>query len=137
VAPQFIENLFAGERLVSRILAYGDKRRFISALITLNPDGAQQFAQQHGISFSSVEELAHHPLVLAEVQAIINRKNERLASFEQIKKHIVLESDFSIEADELTPTLKMKRKFIVEKYHKVLDELYSEEDAQFNKKEAS
>ncbi len=138
VAPQFIENLFAGERLVSRILAYGDKRRFISALLTLNPDGAQQFAQQHGISFSSVEELAHHPLVLAEVQAIINRKNERLASFEQIKKHIVLENDFSIEADELTPTLKMKRKFIVEKYQKVLDELYSEEDdARFNTKEAS
>lgn len=128
VAPQFIENLFAGERLISRVLAYGDKRRFITALITLNPDGAQQFAGQHGISFSSVEELAHHPQILQEVQAIITRKNERLASFEQIKKYVVLESDFTIESDELTPTLKMKRKFIVGKYQKQLDELYIEAD---------
>jgi long-chain acyl-CoA synthetase len=126
VAPQFIENLFAGERIISRVLVYGDKRRFITALITLNPDGLHQFANQHGISFSSVEELANHPLVLQEVQIIVTRKNERLASFEQIKKYVVLETEFSIESDELTPTLKMKRKFIIEKYHRQLDELYIE-----------
>lgn len=128
VAPQFIENLFAGERLISRVLAYGDKRRFITALITLNPDGLQQFAQQHGISFSSVEELANHPQVLQEVQMIVSRKNERLASFETIKKFVVLENDFTIESDELTPTLKMKRKFIIQKYQRQLDELYVEQE---------
>lgn len=128
VAPQYIENLFAGERLISRILVYGDRRKYITALITLATDGLEAFAKTNNISHSSAEELVHHPLVQDEVGKIIRHKNEQLASFEQIKKWLVLDQDFSIENNELTPTLKMKRKMITEKYKSLLDSLYDQED---------
>ena len=128
VAPQYIENLFAGDKLVSKVLAYGDRRKYITALITLNPDGVETFAKTNNISYSTLEELVNHPLLLHELQETVDQKNERLATFEQIKKFMVLERDFSIEANELTPTMKMKRKLITEKYKDLLDSLYEEED---------
>lgn len=128
VAPQYIENLFAGDKLVSKVLAYGDRRKYITALITLNPDGLETFAKSNNISYTSLEELVNHPLVLRELQETVDQKNERLATFEQIKKFMVLEREFSIEANELTPTMKMKRKLITEKYKDLLDSLYEAED---------
>jgi long-chain acyl-CoA synthetase len=128
IAPQYIENLFAGERVISRVLVYGDKRKYVTALITLASDSLESFANSNGISFSSVEELHHHPLVREEVESAVKRVNERLASFEQIKKYLILEEDFTIENNELTPTMKMRRKIITEKYKQLLDSLYDVED---------
>jgi long-chain acyl-CoA synthetase len=110
VAPQYIENLFAGERIISRVLVYGDRRKYITALITVNSENPQD------------------PEVRQEVDDAVRRINERLASFEQIKKYIVLDEDFSIENNELTPTMKMRRKIITEKYKSLLDSLYDVED---------
>lgn len=128
VAPQYIENLFAGEKFISRVLVYGDRRKFITALITLAPDALEAFAKANDITYSSVEELQEHPLVRQEVDQAVARINARLATFEQIKKFHILETDFSIEANELTPTLKMRRKVITEKYKPLLDSLYDQED---------
>jgi len=128
VAPQYIENLFAGERLTSRVLIYGDRRKYITALMTLTPEALETFARSNNIPFVTVEELATHPQVRHEVEQSVTRINERLASFEQIKKFVILEQDFSIENNELTPTLKMRRKIIIEKHKHLLDGLYDEED---------
>lgn len=128
VAPQYIENLFAGERVISRVLVYGDRRKYITALITLAPDALEAFAKTHDISYKSADELVHHPLVREEVDDTVKHVNERLASFEQIKKYIILDQDFTIENNELTPTMKMRRKIITEKYKHVLDGLYDVED---------
>lgn len=128
VAPQYLENLFAGERLFSRVLVYGDRRKYITALVTLNPEGIEAFAASHQIGYSSLNELVHHPIVAEEIARIVSEKNQRLASFEQIKKYCILDSEFSIENGELTPTLKMRRKAIIEKYKQQLDALYDEED---------
>lgn len=128
VAPQYIENLFASERLISRVLVYGDRRKYISALITLASESLEAFAKSSAITYSTIEELIDHPLVLHEVEQSVARVNERLASFERIKKYLILEQDFSIEANELTPTLKMRRKIITEKYKHLLDSLYDEDD---------
>lgn len=130
VAPQYLENLFVGDGLISHILVYGDKRKYITALITLNPDGVAAFAKNNGISYQSISELNNHPLMIKELQQIVAQKNQGLASFEQIKKFLVLDRDFSIENDELTPTLKVKRKVITEKYKTMLDDLYEREDLQ-------
>jgi long-chain acyl-CoA synthetase len=130
VAPQYLEGLFVGERLISRVLVYGDRRKYITALFTLNPDALEAFAKTHGITYSSLEELSNHPRVQEEIAHIVKEKNERLASFEQIKKFTILDEDFSIENNELTPTLKIKRKVITEKYKKLLDALYDEDDIQ-------
>ena len=131
VAPQYVENLFVGEGLISHILVYGDRRKYITALITLSAEGLAAFAKTNSISYSSTEELGHHPLVLQEVESVVRRKNQRLATFEQIKKFLVLDHDFTVEANELTPTLKVKRKVVTEKYRKLLDSLYEAEDLEF------
>lgn len=132
VAPQVLENMLSGQGIISRVLVYGDRRKFISALITLTPDELKTFANSHGIA-GSTEELAKHPQVIAQVQILINDANAKLASFEQIKKFIVLENDFTIEANELTPTLKLRRKFVTEKYQSTLDSLYEREDLEIEK----
>jgi len=128
VAPQYLENLFAGDGLISHILVYGDRRKYITALVTLSPDGLESFARSNSISYSSLDELVHHPLVLREVEGIVSRKNQRLATYEQIRKFLVLDHEFSVERNELTPTLKVKRKVITERYRKLLDSLYEAED---------
>ncbi len=130
VAPQVLENMLAGQGLISRILVYGDRRKYIVALVTLNAEELRSFAKKNSISFSTLEELSQHPKVIESVQLEVNRANARLASFEQIKHFIVLENDFSIENDELTPTLKVKRKFVSQKYKELLDSLYDKEDIQ-------
>ncbi|MBI4534549.1 MAG: long-chain fatty acid--CoA ligase [Candidatus Melainabacteria bacterium] len=128
VAPQFLENLFVGEGLISHVLVYGDKRKYITALITLHPDCLAAFAKANAITYTSLEELTHHDRVKEAVEEVVSRKNQRLASFEQIKKFLILDRDFSVDSNELTPTLKIKRKVVTEKYKDLLDSLYEVEE---------
>lgn len=128
VAPQVLENMLAGQGLISRVLVYGDRRKYITALVTINQDELKNFARQNSISYSSLEELTQHPKVFDAVHKQILDCNSRLASFEQIKRFLILDTDFSMEANELTPTLKLKRKFVTEKYKDLLDGLYEKED---------
>jgi len=128
IAPQYLENMYVGENLIGHILVYGDRRKYITALIAPNTEALMAFAELNSISFDNPEELIHHPLVLQELTTLVNRKNQRLATFEQIKKFLLLDRDFSIEDDELTPTLKVKRKVITQKYKKLLDSMYESED---------
>lgn len=138
VAPQYIENMFKGDHMISHILVYGDRRKFVSALVTLNRDVVKAFAEASGIS-GEFQELIRHPRIYAEIESIIKRKNDHLANFERIKKFVILEHDFSVEADELTPTFKVKRKNVIEKYKQVLDSCYENEDLELQEglKEAS
>jgi long-chain acyl-CoA synthetase len=128
IAPQYLENMYVGESLIGHILVYGDRRKYITALIAPSPDGLEAFAGRNSITYSSTEELVNHPLIQQEIQTLVNRKNQRLATFEQIKKFLVLDRDFSVEDNELTPTLKVKRKVITEKYKSLLDSMYETED---------
>ncbi|MBS1996239.1 MAG: long-chain fatty acid--CoA ligase [Cyanobacteria bacterium SZAS LIN-2] len=137
VAPQYIENLFKGEPLISHCLVYGDRRKFITALLTVNETSLKGFADQAKIQYKESAELHSHPAVRAEVERIVEKINSGLANFEKIKRFAILENDFSIESDELTPTFKVKRKLVTEKYRALLDGLYDQEDLEveqgFNK----
>lgn len=128
IAPQYIENRLAGKGIISRLLVYGDRRKYITALVTLNHDALRAFARVHGQSHIEVEKFQLHPSVYNEVDRLIQEVNRELASFEQIKRFLILEEDFTVEADELTPTLKLKRKFVIEKYRKLLDSMYDAEE---------
>jgi long-chain acyl-CoA synthetase len=128
IAPQYIENMFKGEGLVSNILVYGDRRKFITALITLSPDGVKAFAKRHGIEYKELPELARHPLVKQDIDDLVKAKNEALSGFERIKRFTILEHDFTAETEELTPTFKVKRKVVTEKYKSILDSMYDAED---------
>lgn len=128
VAPQVIENMLAGQGLISRIVVYGDRRKHVVALITPNIDEVKNFAANNGLAIDDLESLVGHPAVVADVQNLVDAANAKLASFEQIKRFLILPHDFTIEENELTPTLKIRRKFVSEKYRDLLDSLYSVED---------
>lgn len=126
IAPQNIENLLKTDPIISQVMVHGDKRKYLSALITLNMEEAANYAKSHRISFKSQEELAKSEEIHQRIKDLIDRKNRELAQYETIKKFAILERDFSIETGELTPTLKVKRKFTSQKYQHILDEFYQD-----------
>ena len=126
MSPANIEmELKAGSPLIGQTIAIGDKRPYNVALIVLDPDASAVFAHDHGVSDASPEVLSGHPDVLAEVEAGVARANAHLARVEQIKRFKVLPCDWPPAGDELTPTMKLKRKPINEKYAAEIDALYT------------
>jgi long-subunit acyl-CoA synthetase (AMP-forming) len=111
--------------LIGQAICIGDRRPYNVALITLDPDVAPGFAKEHGLSDSSLEALASEQEVIDEVQSGVDRANEQLARVEQIKKFKILATDWEPGGDELTPTMKLKRKPIHEKYEDEIEALYS------------
>jgi long-chain acyl-CoA synthetase len=111
--------------LIGQAICIGDQRPYNVALITLDPDVAPGFAQQNGIEDASFESLASNEKVVAAVQEGVDRANENLARVEQIKKFKILPTDWEPGGDELTPTMKLKRKPIHEKYASEIEGLYS------------
>ncbi|RYF10604.1 MAG: long-chain fatty acid--CoA ligase, partial [Deltaproteobacteria bacterium] len=127
VAPQNIENLLKTCKLISQAVVHGDRRKFCTALITLDVDALKSFANQHHLGEGSYAELGRRPEVYREVEQAIEACNRQLAKYETIKKFAILEHDFSQESGELTPSLKIKRKVITERYKQVLDGFYDEQ----------
>jgi long-chain acyl-CoA synthetase len=124
IAPQNIENMLKGDPFVSQAMVYGDRRPYPVALITVNPDELQKFARDQGLLTSDPATLVKHPRVLERVGRIVEEKNTQLQSYAKVKKFAVVPGDFTQEGGELTPTLKVKRKVVIEKYRQVIDELY-------------
>jgi long-chain acyl-CoA synthetase len=126
VAPQEIENRIKFHDLVSQVVVIGDKRPFLAALVTLDEEKAGAWGSEQGIS-GDVAEIAGHERTLKEIEKAINEVNTRLAKVESVRKFRVLERDFLQEENEITPTLKVKRKQIGEIYAEVIEELYDKE----------
>ena len=124
IAPQNIENLLKGDPLVSQAIVYGDRRPHAVALITLNPEETARFARQRGILVTDHTELTRHPTVVERVGRIVEAKNAELPSYARIKRFAVLPADFTEVGGELTPTQKVKRKVVAERYGDVIDSLY-------------
>ncbi|RMG38607.1 MAG: long-chain fatty acid--CoA ligase, partial [Methanobacteriota archaeon] len=126
VAPQKIENLLVTTRYIEQAMVIGDKRKFCSALIVPSFETLEKFAAEQGISFNSHKELCEHPKVKELIQQEIENVNKELASYETVKKFILLDQPFSIESGELTPSLKVKRKIVEQNYKEQIDALYAE-----------
>ena len=127
IAPQNLENLLKNDRYVSQAFVFGDRKKYLTALLTLAPEEIVPWAARQGIRDLGIEALAKHPEVLQLMRERVDEVNRGLASFEQVKKFAVLETDFSQETGELTPTLKVRRKVVVEKYGRILDDLYGKD----------
>jgi long-chain acyl-CoA synthetase len=126
VAPQNIEGALKAQcPYVSQVMVHGDKRQFLSALVTLNEETAGAWAKAQGITYTDLADLAKKPEVQKVIGEAMAKLNEGLASYETIKKWKILPTDLTQEAGELTPTLKVKRKFVSEKYRSVLDGFYT------------
>ncbi len=124
VAPQNIENLLKQAPMVSQVVVLGDNKPYLVALVTLDPDAATRFAKEGGKS-DDLSKLATDPDAIAKVQAEIDTVNAKLSQYETIKKFVILPKDFSIESGELTPTLKVKRKVVAERYQAEVAALYA------------
>jgi long-chain acyl-CoA synthetase len=125
IAPQNIENLLKGDPFINQVMVYGDRRPYPVVLITLNPEELRKFVQAEGILSTDPAFLAKHPRVVERVSRIVEEKNASLQSYAKIKKFAVLPVDFSQDGGELTPTLKVKRKVVAEKYRDALESLYA------------
>ena len=124
IAPQNIENLLKADPFVSQVLVYGDRRPYPVALITVNPDELTKFARDHGIIAIDPTVVTKHPKVVERISRTVEEKNSQLQSYAKIKKFTVLPTDFTQEGGELTPTMKVKRKVVAEKYKQAIEELY-------------
>jgi long-chain acyl-CoA synthetase len=125
VAPQAIENTLKNSKYIEEAILIGNKRRFVSAVIVPNLDNLRQFASSHNIPHTSDEDLLKHPQVLQLYDEEIARLSEPFASFERIKKFVLLEKPLSIESGELTPSLKVKRRIVEDKFKDRIDAMYA------------
>jgi long-chain acyl-CoA synthetase len=124
IAPQNLEALLKQIPLVSSAVVVGDRRKFLSALLTPNMETMQDFARKEGITLGDAESLVKNGKILQAIQKQIDNLNMKLTPVEQIKKFLLLNKDFSIESGELTPTLKVKRKVVSTRYEDEINKLY-------------
>lgn len=120
ISPALIENMLKEDPLISQAMVCGDRKSYLVALITIN----RAEAANRGVPISADLELGRDPHLIGLVQKIVDRVNSRLSSTEQIKRFAVLDRDFSIEADEITPTMKIKRDVVSRRYADIIEGLY-------------
>jgi len=126
ISPANIENaLKSACPLLAAAVAVGDRRPYVTALLVLDPDAAGSFARAHGIEYTSLSDLAADERVLAAVQAGVDQAGRRLGRVEQVKRFTVLGEEWLPSGDELTPTMKLKRKSIAAKYRAEIDAMYA------------
>jgi long-chain acyl-CoA synthetase len=125
IAPAAVENALVAHPLIGQALAYGDRRAYVVALLTLDGEAAPAWARARGITAGSLAALASDPQVLAEVAAGVAAANEQLARVQQVKRWLLLPVEWTAETEELTPTLKLKRRVVHAKYADVIDSLYA------------
>ncbi|PYN74000.1 MAG: long-chain fatty acid--CoA ligase [Candidatus Rokuibacteriota bacterium] len=124
IAPQNIENLLKADPFISQVMVYGDRRPYPVALITVNPEELSKFAQEQGILVNEAAVIVKHPKLVERIGRTIEEKNTQLQSYAKIKRFTVLPIDFTLDGGELTPTLKVKRKVVSQKYKDAIEELY-------------
>lgn len=126
VAPQLLEGRFKAIcPYVSQMVVHGNNRNFCSALITVDEEAIRKWARENGLGDLSYAKLAEHEKVKQLIQSFVSKLNSELPSYETIKKFAILPADLTLEAGELTPSLKVKRKAVEQKYKTVLDAFYA------------
>ena len=127
IAPQEIEGLLkARSPIISQVLVHGDRRAYVTALVTLDALELPEWAERRGITARSPADLAADPKVQAEVHRAVDEMNAELPRFSTVKRFTILPQEFSEAAGEVTPSQKVKRKLVEERYAAVLDSMYAE-----------
>jgi long-chain acyl-CoA synthetase len=124
LSPANIEGLLKEHPLIGQALVYGDDRPYVVALIVLDHELAPGWAARNGLATADLAALARHEQVLAEIQLAVDAANQHLARIEQVKRFEVLPVEWTAESEELTPTLKLRRRIIHAKYGERIDALY-------------
>jgi long-chain acyl-CoA synthetase len=125
IAPAKLETALGNSPLISKACIIGDNRKFLSVVIALDHEEAPAWAESHGLEYRDLATFSQVPEVLAEVERAIKAANETVSSVEQIKKWIVVPDEWTPDSGEVTPSLKLKRRVVVEKYENEIDALYT------------
>ena len=124
VAPTSVESLLVGRDIIDQVVVVGDRRPYLTALMTASPTNLLRFAKDHGLLEKEVSSLVRHPLVLAHAQNLVDRANESLSRPERIKRFELLADQWSYQTGELTPSMKLRRRAITTKYANTVDGFY-------------
>jgi long-chain acyl-CoA synthetase len=125
VAPSAIEGLMATSKYISQVCVVGDRRKYLTALITVDADNVKAFAEERGLAAERFDDLLNNQQVIDLIRSIVDEKNTELASFETIKDFRLVK-EFSIENGLLTPTLKVKRNVAMERFADIIEGMYEE-----------
>ena len=126
IAPQMIEGRIAEDKYIDQVVVIGDERKFVSALIVPNFDTLKAYAEKQGIAYTSNEELVENSEIYAFISGRVELLQAQFTSYEKIKRFTLLPQPFTMQAGELTNTLKLRRKIVLDKYEKVIDKMYEE-----------
>lgn len=126
VAPQNLENLLKKSPCISNAMVYGDRRKYLVALLRLDQENIASYAREKQLYDIDPENIHHLPMTKNLISDEIERCNQDLARFETIKRFAILPEDLSLEQGELTPTRKRKRKNIISRYSNVIEDHYSQ-----------
>ncbi|MFT3856792.1 MAG: AMP-dependent synthetase/ligase [Aquabacterium sp.] len=126
ISPANIEAALMDDHLIEYAVVCGDGRHYLTALLTLEPQALAEFAANHGLPVTDLQRLQQHPRVTEALQAAVDHVNEQLARVAQIRKFTVLKRGLSIEGGELTPTMKVRRKVVLDREKDVIQAMYEE-----------
>src|SRR5262245_38433378 len=132
IAPQPIENMIRSIPLVEQVIVIGNARKFPSALIVPAFEALRAYARSLNLETKDSSELVRHPRIIEYFKKKVDEVTKELAPHEKIKKIALLDHEFSVESGELTPTLKVRRKFVEDKHRDVIDALYPKYEAELS-----
>ncbi|MBT3182511.1 MAG: long-chain fatty acid--CoA ligase [Deltaproteobacteria bacterium] len=124
VAPQMIETIMTDTPCISHFVVFGDDKRYLVGLVTLNEEESLSYLEKHGYPIEDPKRVSQHPAIRRLIWKHIEEKNKKLASYETIKQFKIVDGAFTIDGGELTPTLKLRRGEISKKYRDQLDSMY-------------
>ena len=133
IAPQPIENALKQSRFINQAVVIGEHRKFPSALLVPHFDALKSYAQLEGIGYQDLNDLLRHPQIIALLERQIDKLTPDLGHFEKLKGVVLLDHELTIESGDLTPTLKIKRRVVMEKYQEQIDAMYAEKERQHEK----
>jgi long-chain acyl-CoA synthetase len=125
ISPQFIENQLKFSPYINDAVVIGDRRKFLTCLIMIDEDTVVKYAQDHKIQFSTYKDLTGHPEINELIKGEVDQVNETLARVEQVKKFTILPKKLYEEDGEVTPTMKVKRKYVNDAFSDLIEAMYS------------
>jgi long-chain acyl-CoA synthetase len=129
ITPSEFENQLKFSPFITDAVVIGDRRAFLTALIMIDHENVERYAQDAAIPFSNFASLCRRPEIQELIQREVDRVNEQFARVEQVKRFRLIEQKLTAEDEELTPTMKLKRKLVNEKYKSLIDSMYAKEAA--------
>lgn len=125
IAPAKLETILGNHPLISKACLVGDGRNFLTMVVALDAEEAPLWAEKHGVSFEGLSAFSRHAQVVAEIDRAVAEANQEVARAEQVKKHVIVPDEWSPESGEVTPSLKLKRRVVLERYSDEIEQMYA------------